>query len=246
MAGRVVLIRHGEGPADDRVVTYFRSRGLEPELRYPFKGDRLGDVDDSVAASVLYGGPFDVFEADRHPFLIDEHRWAAQCMALGIPLLGICQGAQSIAHVLGARVGPKAGEPHEFGYYPVHRTEAGADYFPEQLHVAQAHYHGFELPRGAELLAYGDSFPVQAMRYGETTFAFQFHAEVTRDGFRRWQNRPWAAFGKPGAQSRARQDELAAAHDQEQHDWFMGFLDRLFASACLRAETPSDPLLEPS
>ena len=46
-------------------------------------------------------------------------------MARGIPLLGICQGAQSIAHVLGAAVGPRPGEPHEFGYDSIHATDAG-------------------------------------------------------------------------------------------------------------------------
>jgi GMP synthase (glutamine-hydrolysing) len=57
---------------------------------------------------------------------------------------------------------------------------------------------------------------------------FQFPPEVTRTGFRRWQGRDWAGFGKPGAQTREQQDRLGQAHDQAQHDWFMGLLDRLF------------------
>ena len=55
---------------------------------------------------------------------------------------------------------------------------------------------------------------------------------MTRAGFRRWQDAPWAAFGKPGAQTRERQDQLAEAHDAAQHAWFMGFLERLFGAAC--------------
>jgi GMP synthase (glutamine-hydrolysing) len=231
MNKRVVLIRHGDEPADDRVVSFFRSRGLEPELRYPYRGDHLGNPDESVAASVIYGGPFNVFETDRHPFLLDEHRWAERCMAREIPLLGICQGAQSIAQVLGATVGPKPGEPHEFGYYPIFPTAAGRVFLPDRLHVAQSHFHEFGLPAGAELLAYSEAFPHQAMRYGARTYAFQFHAEVTRAGFRRWQAAPWAAFGKPGAQIRAEQDRLGAAHDARQHAWFMSFLEGLFADA---------------
>jgi GMP synthase (glutamine-hydrolysing) len=177
---------------------------------------------------VIHGGPFNVFETGRHRFLIDEHRWAEQCMARGVPLLGICQGAQSIAHVLGARVGPKESEPHEFGYYPLSPTEAGEALFPSEFHVCQCHFHEFAIPDGAELLASSDAFPNQAMRYGERTYGFQFHAEVTRAGFRRWQEKPWAAFGKPGAQTREEQDRLGVLHDAAQHDWFMGFLDRLF------------------
>lgn len=228
MSKRVVLIRHGDDPTDDRVVSYFRNRNIEPEVRRPFRGDALDDVDGSVAASVVYGGPFNVFETERHSFLNDEHRWIEQCIARDVPLMGICQGAQSIAHVLGARVGPKEGEPHEFGYYQIRPTGAGKAFFPSELHVCQSHFHEFAIPGGAELLATGDAFANQAMRYGERTYALQFHPEVTRAGFRRWQDRPWAPYGKPGVQTREKQDRLGEAHDQAQHDWFMGFLDRLF------------------
>jgi GMP synthase (glutamine-hydrolysing) len=230
MAGRVVLIRHNDDPVDDRVVTYFRSRNVEPEIRRPFRGEALGDVNGAVAASVVYGGPFSVFEAAKHPFLNDEHRWIEACLARGVPLLGICQGAQSIAHVLGAAVGPKPGEPHEFGYYPLRPTEAGRGLIPAGLHVCQSHWHEFALPAGAELLASAEGWPNQAMRIGGRTYAFQFHAEVTRTGFRRWQDRAWAPWGRPGVQGRDEQDRLGEAHDAAQHVWFMGFLDRLFGA----------------
>lgn len=232
---RVVCIRHGDEPVDDRVTAWFRSRGIEPECRRPFKGEALGAVDGSVAASVVYGGPFNVFEEDRHPFLFDENRWIEGCLGAEVPLLGICQGAQSVARVLGAQVGPSDPEVHEFGYYALTPTEAGRALFPDRLVVAQSHFHGFEIPAGAERLASSALFPNQAMRYGRRTYAFQFHAEVTPTGFRRWQESDWAAYGKPGAQSRTDQDRRMAEHDAEQHHWFMGFLDALFADVVERA-----------
>ena len=228
MDRQVVLIRHGDEPADDRVITYFRSMNIEPTIVSPFNGERLGPVDHRLAACVLYGGGFDVRETDKHRFLLDEHRWIEKCLAQDVPLLGICQGAQSIVHTLGARCGPRPGEPHEFGYYVIRPTSVGREYFPDELVVAQAHFHEFELPDGAELLAENDVFPQQAMRYGDKVFALQFHAEVTRTGFRRWQNSDWASYGKVGAQSREEQDALAAVHDGAQHTWFMKFLAALF------------------
>ena len=228
MTGRIVLIRHGDEPEDDRVVTYLRAQGWKPEIRKPFKGDRLGDVDSSVAASVVFGGPFSVFEEGKHPFLHDENRWIEQCMKRDVPLLGICMGAQSIARVLGAAVGPKDGGQQEFGYYEITPTLAGHEIFPDKLVVCQAHFHEFQVPAGAELLASSDLFANQAFLFGHATYAFQFHAEVTTAGFRRWQQSAWAGFGKSGVQPRAEQDELMARYDQLQHQWFMGFLDRFF------------------
>jgi GMP synthase (glutamine-hydrolysing) len=231
MSKRVVLIRHGDDPDDDRVVTFFRSRAVAAEIVKPFKGEALPDVDETVIGSVVYGGGFNVFDEDKHPFLNDEARWIRQCIAADVPLLGICQGAQQIARVLGADVGPKTGEPTEFGYYEIAPTESGRAVFPASLFVAQSHFHEFQIPPGAEHLAGSELFGNQAFRYGDKVFGFQFHAEVTPQGFRRWQEAPWARYGKPGAQTRDDQDRLMAAHDQAQHDWFMGFLDRLFGPA---------------
>jgi GMP synthase (glutamine-hydrolysing) len=243
---KIVLIPHGDDPMDDRVNMWLARRGIVPEVRRPFRGEALGPVDQSVAASVIYGGPFDAFAHDRFPFLAEEARWIEGCLARDVPLLGICQGAQQIAHVLGAAVGPPDPVVHEFGYYPLVPTEAGRALIPEGLHVAQAHWHGFGLPAGAERLAASAAYPVQAMRYG-LAHAFQFHAEVTPAGFRRWQARDWAPWGRPGVQPRAEQDRLMALHDAAQDRWFNAFLDRVLGpllQGCCRPDA-EDGHVEP-
>ncbi len=130
--------------------------------------------------------------------------------------------------MLGADVGPLPGSRHEFGFYPVYATDGDRRYFPQILHVTQCHFHSFDLPRGAELLAAGDTFPHQAFRHGKLTFGFQFHAEVTTAGFQRWQAADWAHYGKPGAQPKAGQEALAKQRDGAQSSWFSGFLKSEF------------------
>jgi GMP synthase (glutamine-hydrolysing) len=228
---RVVLVQHDRGPADDRVHTCFLGHGFEPVMRRPFAGEALPASNEGIAGSVIYGGGFEAYATNRYPFLKEEVRWIEACIASDIPLLGICQGAQQFAHVLGARVGPPSGGEHEFGYCPLYPTEAGKSILAAPIHVTQSHFHTFGLPAGAVHLASSDLFENQAFSYGKTTYAFQFHAEVTPEGFRRWQERPGAPFGKFGVQEWAEQDRLMELHDAVQEAWFFGFLDRLFGPA---------------
>lgn len=231
MARQLVLVRHGDDPPDDRVVSFAVMAGFEPVLLRPFKGEALPEPGPDMAGSVIYGGPYNVFDEDKHPFLMAEAAWIRACMAHDIPLLGICQGAQQIARVLGAHVGPPASGVHEFGYYPISPTPEGRDFLPQTLHMTQAHFHTFDIPHGAVRLAGSAHYPNQAFRHGERTFGVQFHPECTIEGFRRWQSTPWAAYGKPGAQTKAEQDRLMAEHDAAQAAWFYGFLARLFGRA---------------
>ena len=228
MTKKLLLIRHEREPMDDRVSTWAALNGFEAIYRRPFAGDSLGDLDDTIAGCVVYGGRYEAYATDKFPFLNDEARTIEACMKNGVPLLGICQGAQQIAHVLGAPVGPPEDGVCEFGYYPLRPTVAGTNILPGTLHVTQSHFHTFGIPSSAERLASSDLFPNQAFCYGETTYAFQFHAEVTIEGFRRAQASASAYFDKPGAQARAEQDALMHVHDAAQAAWFYGFLDGFF------------------
>jgi GMP synthase (glutamine-hydrolysing) len=101
--------------------------------------------------------------------------------ALDRPVLGICLGAQLIARAAGARVYRNAVK--EIGWAPVYWTDAGRHdgLFtgldqPENV----LHWHGetFDLPAGAEWLAWSDACRHQAFRLGRA-YGVQFHLEVT-------------------------------------------------------------------
>lgn len=230
MRKRIVVVRHGDDPPDDRVYVHLTGRGYDVEVFRPFAGENLGEPDGTVAGTVLHGGPHNVDDFDAHPFLREEYRWIDACLKAGTPTLGICQGAQQIAHHLGSSVGPKEGAPYEFGYYRVDPVPGGEDFLDRPRWFTQAHYHTFDMPAGARRLATGETFENQAFAYGDKVYGLQFHPEVTMEGFRRWQKADFGMYGKPGAQTEAEQNGLMLRHDGEQADWFHVFLDKLFGA----------------
>lgn len=229
MTENVLLVHHHHGdPHDDRITNLLTARGIPFQHLYSCNGDPLPTDPNAFSAAVLFGGAQNTDQSDKYPFLVDEYRWIELCLKHDKPYLGLCLGGQLLAHVLGGKVGPLDPEVHEFGFYPVYGETTGQDVVPDQLYVVQAHYHGWEMPAGAEKLASGDTFPNQAMRYGDHAFGFQFHPEVTPSMFRRWQESDWAPYGKPGVHDRARQDRDLKIHEPLMAAWFDRFLDGFF------------------
>jgi GMP synthase (glutamine-hydrolysing) len=138
---------------------------------------------------ILMGGPMSVNEEDQHPFLAQEKQFVRRWIKQGNPTVGICLGAQLIAHCLGGRVykGPK----EEIGWYDCVLTEAGRgdpclQFFPLLFPVFQWHGETFDLPNEAILLATAQDYPHQTFRVGDLTYAFQFHLEITERMIQTW------------------------------------------------------------
>jgi GMP synthase (glutamine-hydrolysing) len=131
-----------------------------------------------VAGAVVMGGPMNVDQVDRFPVLAAEREWLAEAAGRGMPVLGICLGAQLLARALGAEVRP--GERKEIGFAPV--EVAGAE-DPLLGGLAPStdvlHWHGdvFDLPAGAELLASSELTENQAFRVGNA-WGVLFHPEA--------------------------------------------------------------------
>jgi GMP synthase-like glutamine amidotransferase len=145
---------------------------------------RVGAADplpelDSVAGLVVMGGPMSV--CDGEPRLGAEVALLHDALTRGLPILGVCLGAQLLAAACGARV-YHGDRGEEVGLGTVTLTEPANDdpLFAgcgDTLDVLHWHGDTFDLPRGACHLAGSDAYPNQAFRLG-CAYGFQFHLEV--------------------------------------------------------------------
>ncbi|WP_394043092.1 glutamine amidotransferase [Roseixanthobacter liquoris] len=197
-AGRMLVILHQAHSRPGRIGERLEQRGYTLDIRRPALGEALPAHLDAHAGVVVFGGPMSV--NDPLPWMRDEIDFVGKVMTADTPLLGICLGAQIMAVQLGAKVSHHAEGMSEIGYYPLVPTDLGRDLLPWPSHVYHWHSEGFDLPRGSELLAQGETFPNQAFRHGHNAFGLQFHPEVTQDMMCRWATRGAHHLTKPGAQ----------------------------------------------
>jgi GMP synthase (glutamine-hydrolysing) len=145
---------------------------------------------DRYSHVIVLGGNMSAYDEDKHPFLREEMRIIERALARGIPILGICLGAQMLARIHGARVylGPLG---PELSWHPLFLTEEGRSEpllhaFPAEGHVFQWHHDVFDLPLGAMRLARSARYENQAFRIGRLVWAVQFHLEADRNLILSW------------------------------------------------------------
>jgi len=146
------------------------------------------DVSDEFVRSfdaqgiILSGSHASVYEeeTDKAPPAVFE---------LGVPVLGICYGMQTMAQQLGGKV--EAGTKREFGFAEV-RARGHSALFQAIQDRSNSEGHGLlevwmshgdkvtELPPGFKVIASNDTTPIAAMADEDRKFyAVQFHPEVT-------------------------------------------------------------------
>jgi GMP synthase (glutamine-hydrolysing) len=149
----------------------------------PLSSPRDADAD----LLVVLGAPIGVNDTADYPFLEVEIATLRARLQAGAPTLGICLGAQLMAHALGARVSP--GPRKEIGWAPIDLTDAGRRSPLRHFEgVPLLHWHGdaFEMPPGADRLASTTICPNQAFAIGTHALACQFHPEADGRTIDRW------------------------------------------------------------
>ena len=124
-----------------------------------------------------------------NPGLTSEIALLADAVRRGVPVLGVCLGAQLLASALGARV--RAAGHREIGWHVVRRASEGAGAwkeagpaFPESIPLFHWHGETFDLPPGAALLASSHACANQVFASGRRALGVQCHPEMTPEGAR--------------------------------------------------------------
>jgi len=188
---------------------------------------------------IVMGGPMSVHDESDHPWLPTEKKWIRTALDAGVPMLGICLGAQLIAESLGGRV-ERHPEP-EIGWFPIELTEAGQDLFGTSGGSGTVlHWHGesYSLPPGAERLASSAACGEQGFRLGQKVVGLQFHLEMRPEDLARLiEHSRHELLERPWVQRESRlRDEPAATYSQT-HQWLRSLLDGLWESVTRREET---------
>ncbi len=158
-----------------RTVTWYALSQPEPPA---------GDFD----GLMVLGGIVNPDGTDGDAPLDRERELIADMHARGLPVLGICLGAQLVAQALGGEAGRMpAGE---IGWVRIEFDDAAQNDAllagaPRELDVNEWHNYACTPPAGAAILARNDAC-IQAFRVGATTWALQFHVEVDDAVLEEW------------------------------------------------------------
>jgi GMP synthase-like glutamine amidotransferase len=174
--------------------------GLALEAVRVDRGEPIPDPRE-LSFAVALGSDASVIDHGRR-WIRHELEWLRSADMAGLPILGICFGAQALAAALGARV-YRLPEP-EIGWIEVETVE------PERVPAGRWvawHEDGFELPSRARELA-RNAFGVQAFSHGRH-LAVQFHPEATVEIAESWDKDNAHGFaGGPAEEAAAAADRL--------------------------------------
>ncbi|PIQ86271.1 MAG: glutamine amidotransferase [Candidatus Omnitrophica bacterium CG11_big_fil_rev_8_21_14_0_20_45_26] len=185
-----LIIKHVPHEGGGTLEEYLKNQSVTIDCCELSQGQVLPKDPSAYELILIMGGPMNVDEHQKYPFLPLEKAFIQRTLKSQVPMVGICLGAQLIAQALGTRV--YRGPQKEIGWKPIAWTQDAQE--DEVLKpfaktpLTVLHWHGdtFDLPKKARRLASTDLYENQAFRFGERVYAFQFHIETTPAMLKVW------------------------------------------------------------
>ena len=174
---------------------FFRSDKHDFEI-FNFSSLKSPPSTDKFHALWVMGGPMNVWEEDRYPWLIKEKLFIKNwVLTLEKPFFGICLGHQLLGDALGASV-IKSKNP-EIGFKQISLSREVCSNnlltkFSEEMLVLQGHSAEISdlSDKAVNVLASSSDCSIQALSYLNHAFSVQFHPEVVNETIQDWISIP--------------------------------------------------------
>ena len=179
---RILVLQHDDDKGLGLLEAPLRAAGADLDIRTAGRDDAEPDGHAAVVALPGLADPPDDTRAVR-----ETRAASASALAAGLPVLGICLGAELLAEAAGGTTRPC---PPEWGFAPVRLLPAAGDdallgHLPTTFEAFHAHAYAVEPPDGAVGLAETDTC-LQAFRVGEHAWGVQFHPEAAVELIDAW------------------------------------------------------------
>jgi GMP synthase-like glutamine amidotransferase len=183
-----LIVQHVEAEGPGQLVGALADAGVDLDRRRVFAGAPVPADAAGHDGVVVMGGPMSATSDVGFPTRRAELALLGDAVRRGVPVLGVCLGAQLLATAAGGEVRDGDAGP-EIGFGRVELLAAATDDpllagLGDTMDVLHWHGETFELPPGAVLLASSTRYTNQAFRLGRRAWGLQFHVEVDLAGVR--------------------------------------------------------------
>ena len=182
---KVLIVQHVECEGPGYLEDFIHEKGIEYEIARMYDGEQLPDNFDAL---IVLGGPMNVYEEERCPYLKSLTTTIKNFATEGGHYLGFCLGGQLLAKALGAKV--RRNHTREIGNFEIGLTEKGVKDplfkgFERIFPALEWHGDTFEIPEEAVKLAGSKLCSNQAFRF-KNAYGLQFHLETTTGMMEEW------------------------------------------------------------
>jgi GMP synthase (glutamine-hydrolysing) len=168
--------------------TAIRAAGVELDERHLRAGEAAPALDE-VDGLLSLGGDQSVRGIESDPMLLGEAALLREAVEAGVPVLGVCLGAQLLAYALGgtvSRLPRRMVEWMPIAPLPAADGDPVLGALPEGAMALHWNEDGFEPPAGAVELLARVGAGAEAFRVGDRAWGVQFHPEVHPEGLEGW------------------------------------------------------------